>query len=1084
LRMDEDFKTQALDSSLQSPSETLLSIRLLDFKTSLLEAIEELRMRRATEINYEDQISKIIVEKQELEWQKETLQREMATLHQQNKEAMATFKKQLQTRMFAMEEEKGKYQLAVETKEKEIDGLKEALKALQISKYILQKKLNEMDQKLQMHLTAKEEHHKKLSEVERCYATIACQFGIVKGVHGKLEHSVQEAIQLNKKLTSVNRRQETEISNLKEELKKVTTDLIRSKVTSQYRVGEENINLAVKEKQFQELQQKIRMETAVSKKVQEENAHIKEEKLEMLSALQHVQELLQQVTQTNIRMESGLNALKEEYQTLKRDNELQREKAKENEEKFLNLQNEHEKALRTWKKDEENMRREIDTIKNELNSLKGVHRNLEDYHPTQGNRHSEQLENLQVSSCQEHSKDSEIQAIQKENECMQSTVKKDSNFGHEEETEVKTTMDYSLSIEELQIEQENTLTLTDLEVPENGFKDEINVASPYEEMQRESPPRNTLCTDTDLLTQGQTSEIHVTECKEAENLGATCRALLEENNANLEQKPHDSTEPFAACHPQTRKVFLDSTDTVGIYKKNASQDTDSSKQEWCNTTDESICTQADKKSNTQHKKSILTPEAPKTESEAVVCERSTENCQAKELSFGILSYIKENSQTEYQKCSLLDSDNYVGNGLHKPEKSMLNVSGLHKLPFKETHIDAEDRNYDDNARNINGNGALRSTGVPATDAQNLPTVYCNNATGDDATKEHSNNTCVLGTFNLCPPKIETGINMDDMSSKQPEQDSTEQTGSSTDISTLNAEAVSPVKADSLELTPHKKNPTDRISTDKLFPSKKVNEDIQIHSIKNGHSVEINNSTNNTLLQEKKDSLNSTVPGRRFAEGHLKELCSLPMRMSGNLVNISGRSSFDLSTSDKKAEKTPAYLNFLDLSSCSGVNQVRGQATWTLASKEPSLLKEKLPCLVENTKVVSKTQCQNLSENVDGRETGLGSTSFNRAADTLNTSSIHRDPPGDPSEEWNAIAKTFYDSSFPTEHVKEGFTGLQHEQKSSHMTVTPARSESALRDEDTYSIHNSIIQNQIEEIEKFLNLERLHSARKRKHEEGH
>lgn len=45
------------------------------------------------------------------------------------------------------------------------------------------------DQKLQVHLTAKEEHHKKLNEVERCYATIACQFGAIKGVHGKLEHS-------------------------------------------------------------------------------------------------------------------------------------------------------------------------------------------------------------------------------------------------------------------------------------------------------------------------------------------------------------------------------------------------------------------------------------------------------------------------------------------------------------------------------------------------------------------------------------------------------------------------------------------------------------------------------------------------------------------------------------------------------------------------------------------------------------------------------------------------------------------------------------------------------------------------------
>uniref|UniRef100_A0A8B9EAX6 Coiled-coil domain-containing protein 73 n=1 Tax=Anser cygnoides TaxID=8845 RepID=A0A8B9EAX6_ANSCY len=246
LRMDEGFKPQTLDSNLQSPSETLLSIRLLDFKTSLLEAIEELRIRRETEINYEDQISKIVVEKQELEWQKETLQHQTDMLQQQNKEAMAAFKKQLQARMFAMEEEKGKYQLAVETKEKEIDGLKETLKALQISKYTLQKKLNEMEE-------------------------------------------------------------------------------------------------------------------AVSKKVKEENTQIKGEKLEILSSLQCVQELLQRITQTNIRMESELNALKEEYQ-------------------------------------EANMRREIATIKNELNSLKGDQGHLEDYPPPRGNQHAEQVESLQVLS--------------------------------------------------------------------------------------------------------------------------------------------------------------------------------------------------------------------------------------------------------------------------------------------------------------------------------------------------------------------------------------------------------------------------------------------------------------------------------------------------------------------------------------------------------------------------------------------------------------------------------------------------------------------------------------------------------------
>uniref|UniRef100_A0A8C3SXS9 Coiled-coil domain containing 73 n=1 Tax=Chelydra serpentina TaxID=8475 RepID=A0A8C3SXS9_CHESE len=116
--MDRDFKTTPA-YTFQSSSDTLLSIHLLDFKTSLLEAVEELRVRRDAEINYEDQINKIIMEKQELEWQKETLQHETETLNKQHKEAMAAFKKQ------------GKYQLAIETKEKEIDGMKKTLKTFQ-----------------------------------------------------------------------------------------------------------------------------------------------------------------------------------------------------------------------------------------------------------------------------------------------------------------------------------------------------------------------------------------------------------------------------------------------------------------------------------------------------------------------------------------------------------------------------------------------------------------------------------------------------------------------------------------------------------------------------------------------------------------------------------------------------------------------------------------------------------------------------------------------------------------------------------------------------------------------------------------
>ncbi|KAL6035323.1 hypothetical protein STEG23_033061, partial [Scotinomys teguina] len=136
--MEDSFNTRPSSSTfiLQSPSETMASLQLLDFRTSLLEALEELRMRREAETQYEEQIAKIITETQELKWQKETIQNQKEALIKEHKEAMGAFKNQLQMKMCALEEEKGKYKLASEIKEKEIEGLKETLKTLQVKKIV------------------------------------------------------------------------------------------------------------------------------------------------------------------------------------------------------------------------------------------------------------------------------------------------------------------------------------------------------------------------------------------------------------------------------------------------------------------------------------------------------------------------------------------------------------------------------------------------------------------------------------------------------------------------------------------------------------------------------------------------------------------------------------------------------------------------------------------------------------------------------------------------------------------------------------------------------------------------------------
>lgn len=48
--------------------------------------------------------------------------------------------------------------------------------------------------------------------------------------------------------------------------------------------------------------------------------------------------------------------------------------------------------------------------------------------------------------------------FRKKNDCMPSILRKDNNFGHEDEIEVKNTVSFSLSTEELQIEQSNKIT--------------------------------------------------------------------------------------------------------------------------------------------------------------------------------------------------------------------------------------------------------------------------------------------------------------------------------------------------------------------------------------------------------------------------------------------------------------------------------------------------------------------------------------------------------------------------------------------------------------------------------------------------
>ncbi|XP_034974022.2 coiled-coil domain-containing protein 73 [Zootoca vivipara] len=232
------------------------------------------------------------------------------------------------------------------------------------------------------------------------------------------------------------------------------------------------------------------------------------------------------------------------------------------------------------------------------------------------------------------------------------------------------------------------------------------------------------------------------------------------------------------------------------------------------------------------------------------------------------------------------------------------------------------------------------------------------------------------------------------------------------------------------------------------------------------------------IQIKREEPSSSPDTREMVvKGSTEESCSLSKKTREDLVNTSGCPPFDSPNMDKKAEKTSADLNLPRL--CEGEIQTVCNST----SKKVPSLKEKL--LSQEVKKQSSWEVEEtMNMNAAVREVTLVSTHSNGIADTLNTGSINPGPKRNPSDEWNAIVKTFYDPSFPTEHVTtECPLGQQKtSQPLSEVSAAISKQSSQNTEEKDWESQNVFIKTQIDNIERFLHLKSFVHPRKRKYEE--
>ncbi|XP_047013222.1 uncharacterized protein LOC108268961 isoform X1 [Ictalurus punctatus] len=348
----------------------------------------KIQVIKDSETRHEAQICKLVLEKQELEWQKEALQNQINRMTKEQSESLAVVKKQFQAQIRGIDGEKGKHQLSVELKDKEITSLKEELKLLQLFKYSLEKKLSELEQKVQLQTQVKDSHLNQLGEVEKRFRTISRQCAVVRQVHEKLEQNVEEAMRINKKLVSMNKKKESTIAALKKDVEKLNSELVKSKVVSICRSGDESSYL-LKDQQMQELKQRLIVETELNKKLRNEIAVERAEKQELMSSLQHAQWLLQTQTQTVSRTEQQLLIHTEEYQVLKREHEMVRERSKEKEDRLVHLIDDYKHSKIALEKEMRTLHAKMQADQEELKAVKKAYDHLHEKHQ-------------QLSSCMMH----------------------------------------------------------------------------------------------------------------------------------------------------------------------------------------------------------------------------------------------------------------------------------------------------------------------------------------------------------------------------------------------------------------------------------------------------------------------------------------------------------------------------------------------------------------------------------------------------------------------------------------------------------------------------------------------------------
>uniref|UniRef100_A0A4W3KD16 Coiled-coil domain-containing protein 73 n=1 Tax=Callorhinchus milii TaxID=7868 RepID=A0A4W3KD16_CALMI len=1111
-----DLPNQAADG--------LTTVQQLEFKTCLFEVVEELRIRRATESRYEEQIKNFVVEKQELEWQKESLQRHCSVLSSQHEEALAALKKQFQTQIAAVEEEKRKFHLSTETKEREINGLKEELKVLQISKYNLEKKLSELEQKVQLQTVAKGNHLSQLSEVEKRFATISRQYTSVKQAHEKLEQNVEEAMRLNKKLMGVNKNQESVIHDLKQELEKVTTDLIRSKVTSHCKLGEENLHLTTLRQQLQELNHKLQMEVGLNKRLSHDVSAAQEEKQQILKSLQHTQQLLQHQELALGRAETELTICREKCQARERDNELLREKAMENEDRFQVLKGENKKSTAQWKMEEMKLNDEVNIIKSELASVKEAYAY---YQAKQNKAAAQKQEQTQLAQLNHLEQDKTNEVCGLQNSMGEALIAIDHkgkiegihNVAEEErnqkpKNEVKNNKENNKHSQDGIVDADNTVETSNV-LP-------LEIAKLSAEVLVKTTDDGAPNTNENQYISLSAVKIDATASKgiQQAETGNTC---YEADSASANLKSQCSSVCLAEVPVKGGKMLPDSADALGVCSANIGQQTNSIIHKFDGDKSEAAYDTNDKTKTTQSDKGVFINESPKTEARSVPgideilqneasaneVRRDAKQSQNKSVT-DLVSQTIMHENTDDQKSSSQEQLEQTDELIEKKCIDNCNTVKIVHQTCSTSDISATVLPADQDNQWMSVAACINSNNI-VDNKLNVPLQQSNIIPADSEEDSIAKEIVEMQSPAHSDPPVNENNNLETVISVN-------QTTSSEHVYKTVLNSENPDCVENLQSNLAQKDDCVYTSSNHLlkltsdadhgFPTQSSQNIKEISGINSDSVVTVESGQAVVSEMALRSETEETKVSSDLAENKLTPPVGRFLGNTNAAVSFKQENTISPHEAALTSSKIrPAFWKFHDITSFK-------------ASKENDDLKKSIACSLLRGKLESPicsafTFARQISEMRLRRPSVTDSPSAKSVSDTFNAFNSPIYHKRDPSKEWNAIAQTFCDISAAPEHetpsteklkIPYQFSSTHHQEHSTESSSTccsnrdvnhsspvirprefslsnyvPKTTTHELLFNDEHDSEFPSLKGQINEIERFLSLDRLRHTRKRKAE---